>query len=93
MFVGDCVVCYMVFGGVINVGGFVFDMLFGMIYMMNFMFDLDIGIGVWLYLVFVCVMCEGILCDGLYLYLVFLYIVFVKLSEFDLFVFYVYLML
>lgn len=91
--VGYCVICYIVKGGWFYVGGYVMVMLFGMFYFSNIMFDLDIGIGCWFEVVFVCVMCKGVVCDGLYLFLVFFYQYFNFVIDEDLYVLYVFLMM
>lgn len=61
---GDCIVCYIVKDGKLFVGGLLFVMLFGMIYVINIMLDVEMGIGCWLCDVFVWVLCIGIGCNG-----------------------------
>lgn len=90
---GDCIVCYIVKDGKLFVGGLLFVMLFGMIYVINIMLDVEMGIGCWLCDVFVWVLCIGIGCNGQLFYLVFLYIYFMWMLNDDIVVVYVYLMM
>lgn len=88
----DCVVCYIVLGGKLFVGGFGMQMLMGMIYLINIIFDLEIGIGVYDYVDFECVVCCGICYDGQLLYLVMLYVFYVIVCDVEIKVLYVYFM-
>lgn len=77
-------VCYIVKGGKLFVGGFgMLVLMFGKIYMSNIILDFDIGIGNWMFEDFECVVWYGVLKNGDNLYLVMLYVLYVKINDDD----------
>lgn len=86
----DCVVCYIVKDGVLFVGGVVFELLFGMFYGLNIMFDKDYGIGNWSVDDFYVVLYDGKVL-GKCLYLLMLYMLYWQFMCVDVDVMFVYL--
>lgn len=87
----DCVVCYIIKEGKFFVGGLVFKILMGILYLLNIIFDKEIGIGSWIDEEFLCVLYEGKGKNGENFYFVFFYILYILLIDEDVKVIKVYL--